>query len=123
MTNAIRADNNNGGLKEIIHSDLEATRKAFHELLDEISSDNLTLPSLNPAWTIGELFYHMSFAPRNLPSDVWMIRHLNWVPKIPAGPFNRLNIYLTRRGGRIATKKILAESYDEAHQRTLKVVA
>jgi hypothetical protein len=108
--------------REQIRSQLEATRSAFNSLLDQLTIEDLNKPSLNPAWTIGELLYHMSFAPRNLPSDVWLIRHLNWVPKIPAGTFNKLNTYLTRRGGRNATKKMLAESYDEAHQRTLKAL-
>ncbi|MGB3702866.1 MAG: hypothetical protein WA997_16505, partial [Anaerolineales bacterium] len=48
-----------------------------------------------------------------------LIRHLKWVPRIPAGPFNRLNAYLTRRGARNMTNHSLAEKYDQAHARTL----
>jgi hypothetical protein len=54
--------------------------------------------------------------------DVRMIRHLKWVPKLPAGPFNRLNIYFTQRGGRSATKESLGETYDKAHTETLKAL-
>ena len=95
---------------EAFRSDLEETRFAFHKLLGEISSEDLFKPSLNPAWTIAEVLYHMSMAPRNLPSDVWMIRHLKWVPKIPPGPFNRLNIILARRGARNGTKESILEA-------------
>jgi hypothetical protein len=61
----------------------------------------------------------MSLAPRNLPSDVRLIRHLKWVPKLPAGPFNSINAYLTRRGARNLDKAALAAKYDEAHSRTI----
>lgn len=108
--------------KEQVRSQLEDTRTAFHDLLNSLTSEDLKKPSRNPAWSIGEVLYHMSFAPRNLPLDVWMIRHLRWVPKIPAGPFNRINTTLTRQGGRSASKAGIASAYDEAHQRTLKAL-
>ena len=85
--------------RDQIRSRLEETRQAFHSLLNKITDEDLNKPSLNPAWTVREVLFHMSFAPQNLPLDVWLIRHFNWVPNIPAGPFNRLNVYLTRRGG------------------------
>lgn len=105
-----------------IRDELESTRQAYHTLLEDVSESDFGKPSLNPEWTIGEMLYHMSLAPRGLPMDVRMIRHLKWVPKLPAGPFNRLNIYLTRRGGRNATKEILGETYDKAHAETLKAL-
>ncbi len=105
-----------------IRIELESTRQAYHKLLDEIPPEDLDKPSLNPAWTIAEMLYHMSLAPRNLPADVRLIRHLKWVPKLPAGPFNRLNVYFTKRGARNATKESLAAAYDEAHSRTLKAL-
>jgi hypothetical protein len=86
-------DPNREDIREQIRNELESTRGAFNTLLDEISVEELTKPSLNPAWNIAEMLYHLSFAPRNLPSDVRLIRHLKWVPKFPAEPFNRMNIY------------------------------
>ena len=106
-------------IRQQLCRELETTRQLFHRLLDEIAEGDLDQPSLNPAWTIREVLYHMSLAPRNLPADVRLIRHLKWVPRIPAGPFNRLNAYLTRRGARNMTKNSLAEKYDQAHARTL----
>lgn len=118
-------DTKNPGREDIceqIRIELEFTRGAFHGLLDEISVEDLTKPSLNPAWNIKEMLYHLSLAPRNLPSDVRLIRHLKWVPKFPAGPFNRLNVYITRRGARNATKDSLAIAYDQAHARTIQAL-
>lgn len=109
-------------LREQIRTEIESTRQDFHKLLDGIAPEDLAKPSSNPAWTIGEMLYHMSLAPRNLPLDVTLIRHFKWVPKFPVGPFNRLNVYITRRGARNATKRSLAETYDEAHSRTLKAL-
>jgi hypothetical protein len=114
-----KEEHNREDVREQIRIELESTRGAFHQLLDEISEDDLTKPSLNPAWNIAEMLYHMSLAPRNLPSDVCLIRHLKWVPKFPAGSFNRLNVYFTRRGARNATKVSLTEAYDQAHARTI----
>jgi hypothetical protein len=108
--------------REQVRDQIEETRRNFHSLLEKLTNDQLDKPSLNPAWTIREVLYHMSFAPRNLPLDVWMIKHLNWVPKVPAGPFNRLNTYLTRRGGRDLGKLEIAKAYDEGHQRTIKAL-
>ena len=118
----VTKDSSREDIGEQIRIELESTRGAFHGLLDEISAEDLTKPSLNPAWNITEMLYHLSLAPRNLPSDVRLIRHLKWVPKFPAGPFNRLNVYFTRRGARNATKKSLAEAYDQAHVRTIQAL-
>lgn len=109
-------------LREKIQRELEQTRQEFHQLLSEISEEDLDRPSLNPAWTIREVLYHMSLAPRNLPSDVRLIRRLKWVPKFPAGPFNRLNDYMTRRGARGLDKVVLGKTYDQAHSSTLQVL-
>jgi hypothetical protein len=107
-------------LNQQIRSEMEETRRDFHNLLADISEDDYDRPSLNPEWTIGELLYHISLAPRGLPMDVRLIRRLRWVPKLPAGPFNWLNIYFTRRGAKNATKESLADAYDRAHAGALK---
>ncbi len=109
-------------LREQIRLELESTRVTFHELLNEISTEGLTKPSLNPAWNISEMLFHMSLAVRNLPSDVRLIRNLKWFSKLPAKPFNRLNIYLARRGARNATKETFAKAYDQAHARTIQTL-
>ncbi|MBK5108812.1 MAG: DinB family protein [Anaerolineales bacterium] len=106
-------------IKGRLRVEIESTCQDFHQLLEDVPGELLDKPSHNPEWTIRETLYHMSLAPRNLPSDVRMIRHLKWVPKLPAGPFNRLNRYLTRRGARNLDKAALAARYDEAHARTI----
>jgi hypothetical protein len=108
--------------RESIRDELESTRRAFHRLLDLLSDQDLQVQSLNPAWTVREVLYHMSLAPRNVPNDLVLIRRLNRIPKIPPGPFNWLNMRLTKYGARHATKKYLAEQYDRAHVKTLRAL-
>jgi hypothetical protein len=109
-------------IHEQIRSELESTRGSFNVLLDEISVEDLIKPSFNPARNIAEMLYHLSVAPRDLPSDVRLIRHLKWVPKFPAGPFNLVNIYFTQRGARNTTKESLVEANDQAHALTLQAL-
>lgn len=105
--------------RESIRAELESTRRASHRLLDQLSDHDLGLQSLNPVWTVAEVLYHMSLAPGNPPNDLALIRRLKRITKIPAGPFNWLNERLTKIGARDATKEILAEGYDRAHEKTL----
>lgn len=117
--NKILNSNHESAIKNQLRTEIETTCIDFHQLLAEVPEKMLDIPSLNPDWTIRETLYHMSLAPRNLPSDVRMIRYIKRVPKIPAGPFNRLNSFLTRRGARNLDKPALAAKYDEAHARTM----
>jgi hypothetical protein len=106
-------------IREQLRAEIEGTCGDFHLLLSVTPDEMLDLPSANPGWTIREVLYHMSLAPRNLPADVSMIKHLRWVPKLPPGPFDRLNAYLTRRGARGLDKPALAEKYDQANAKAL----
>lgn len=109
-------------IREQLRAEIEATCGDFHQLLSAIPDEMLDLPSANPEWTIREVLYHMSLAPRNLPADVSMIKKLRWVPKLPPGPFDRLNAYLTRRGARGLDKISLAEKYDQATEKALQAL-
>jgi len=57
-------------MREGIRQEIEASRTAFHELLNSIPDETFSLFSNNPAWTIGEVLYHLSLAPRFLSQDV-----------------------------------------------------
>lgn len=102
-------------LKEVIRTELEATRGSYHELLDSLSERDWQGLSGNRAWTIGQVMYHMTFAPRMLPADVRMIRKGGRAPKVPAVLFNWLNIIITRWGARRYTRQTMGEAYDAAH--------
>lgn len=109
-------------MREEIRTELEATRVAFHKLLDSLSDEDWHKRSGNPAWTIGEVLFHMTLAPRLLPNDVRLIRGGRSAPKLPAFLFHRLNIIVTRVGARKLTRQVVGEKYDAAHEGVLEVL-
>jgi hypothetical protein len=114
-------------IRENLRLEIEDTQEAFHQLLESIPDKAFGLPSDNPAWTIGEVLYHMSIAPRMLGTDVKMILNQNWfyrlIPAIiPKRLFDWLNKILTKFGARNLTRKFLASEYDKAHLATLKAL-
>lgn len=98
-----------------IRAELEATRAAFHQLIASLTDADWHRPSGNPTWTIGEVAYHITLAPRMLPADVRLIRKGWRVPHPPAFLFNRLNVLVTRLGARRLTRQAVKEAYDDAH--------
>lgn len=111
-----------------LRREIEDTRHAFHTLLDSIADEDFSKPSDNPAWTVGEVLYHMSIAPRMMVLDVQMISGKRWVyrliPKIlPKSVFDWLNVRFTRFGARRMSRAFLANAYDQATASILRVLA
>ncbi len=111
--------------KELLRLEIEDTQVNFHDLLDRIPETAYSLPSQNSAWTVGEVLYHMSLAPRFLISDVRMFTSQQWIYKLlpvlmPGRLFNWLNKVLTRYGAGRLDRQFLADEYDRAHKSTLK---
>lgn len=110
------------GLGQEIRAELEATREAYHTLLSALTDEDWPRPSGNEAWTVGQLMYHMTIAPRMLPTDVRIIRRGGRAPRVPAFLFNGLNVLMTRWGARKWTRLTVGQAYDEAHAATLAVL-
>ncbi|MGD9404610.1 MAG: DinB family protein [Anaerolineae bacterium] len=111
-----------GSLREEIREELEATRMAYHALLESLPEKDWKKPSGNPAWTVGQLMVHMTFAPRMLPADVGMIRSGGWMPKLPAFLFNWANVLMTRWAARNQSAESVGALYDVAHDRVLALL-
>jgi uncharacterized damage-inducible protein DinB len=108
--------------REELHDEIEATRARFHALLGRVPDDALTAPSDNPAWTIGEVLFHMSVAPRLMVADVGAIRAhpaiVGVVARIiPQAAFDLWNRVYTREAGRRKDRTALARAYDTATDR------
>jgi hypothetical protein len=113
--------------REELRREIEETQVAFQQLLDSIPEAAFGLPSDNPAWTVGEVLYHMSVAPRFVGLDVKMIVRQNWVYRgvavvVPRALFDWLNKKLTRFGARKLSREFLALEYDKAHQSALRAL-
>lgn len=109
-------------LREEIRQELDSTRQAYHALLDSLSEEDWKRPSGNPAWTVGQLMVHMTFAPRMLPADVGLIRRGGWMPRLPAFLFNWANVLMTRWVARNQSAQSVGAVYDAAHDRALALL-
>ena len=112
-------------LKDELRIELIQTCNAYHAFLDEIPDKAFSKPSDNPAWTIGEVLFHMSLAPRFMTTDLRMIISRPWLGRIfvllvPRSLFDRLNDFYTRYGARNLSRSFLVEQYDKAHRRALR---
>jgi hypothetical protein len=110
--------------RESLEAEIEETRIRFHRLLASIPDSAFAKPSGNSAWTIGEVLYHMSLAPRFLVEDVRMISGQRWLYRLipllfPKSLFDWLNAKWTRFGARNLNRQFLLDEYDKAHHKTL----
>ena len=116
-----------------IRDELEETRRQFHTLLGSLSAADWDAPSRNPAWTNGQLVFHMLFAFMLIPSLFWLVRFwsrlpdrysrafarvldfstpfFNWVNAL--GPRGQAVVFGQRRAGSI---------YDRLHRSILRKV-
>jgi hypothetical protein len=118
----------NVSVRQQLNQEMEDTRLAFHRLLDQVPPEAYRLASDNPAWTIGEVLYHMSLAPRLIGTDVRMIsgqgRLSQLIPRlVPRSLFDWLNVWVTRFGARNISREHLARSYDQAHAAASRALA
>ncbi|MFH2103830.1 MAG: DinB family protein [Chloroflexota bacterium] len=110
-----------------LRQEIESVRLDYHRLLDEIPESAYLLPSANPAWTVGQVLFHMSLAARLLPGDVGIIKsRVGWLQSIPRlvprQIFHWLNERHARIGGRRASRESLKKTYDQAHRGALQAL-
>jgi hypothetical protein len=100
--------------REAIRAELVATRDAYHELLNSLSPEDWKKKSGNPAWSVGQLMWHIAwgdgFAPRGV-DDCKRGRGLN----PPQFITDTVNMLITRLGAGRATPQSVAEKYDATH--------
>jgi hypothetical protein len=113
--------------RERLRQEIEDTQNAFHALLEAIPDESFSLPSDNPAWTVGQVLYHMSIAPRMMVLDVQMIGGQRWIYRlipiiVPKKVFDWLNARLTRYGARRLSRQFLSDEYDRANDAILQIL-
>ncbi|MEE8385293.1 MAG: DinB family protein, partial [Dehalococcoidia bacterium] len=100
-----------GDRREAIRAELKTTRAAYHELLNSLSPEDWKRKSGNPAWSVGQLMWHIAWGDNFAPQAVASCkrgRGLN-PPQFIGNTVNRL---ITRWGARRATPQSVAEKYD-----------
>ncbi len=108
-------------IKEGLRHELEETRLAYHALLEKLDDNDLALPSMNPAWNIGQVFYHITTAHQFLPQDVRIFRGGRMITP-PDWLFNFINVWFTRLLGLRHDRRSLAALYDRRHQAVMKTL-
>ncbi len=121
------------GNKDALRSELEASRLAFHALLDSLSEAELKKQSLNPRWTNEEVLFHIALGFFVLPTLLPLARFFGRFPKSFSQPlarlldrcttpFNWINALSTRLGGSVWTPTSLGNTFDWVHARLVKTL-
>lgn len=100
--------------REAVRAELEATRTAFHDLLKSLSPEDWKKKSGNPAWSVGQLMWHIPWATGYVPRVVNACRQGKGFNP-PAWLMDPVNVLITRVGSRGATSKSVAAKYDAVH--------
>lgn len=100
--------------REALRTELEATRAGFHRLLDSLSAEDWGQKSANPAWSVGQLMWHLGFGMEFFPRAIEYCRKGKG-PNPPEFLIGIGNVFLTRFGSRGATPQSAREKYNAAH--------
>jgi hypothetical protein len=109
--------------KQLLEQEIKETREKFLTLLDSIPESDYNLPTDNPAWSVGDMLYHITLGPRALVLEIWMIVHARGLFQFtmrhfPSNLFNRVNARLSRQSNKISRAKLI-ELYEAAHTNIL----
>ncbi len=100
--------------RAVLRAGLEATRTAFHRLLDSASGDGWHSKSATCAWTMGELLWHLTWALEQLPQEVEMARRGKGMFNIPKWIANPGSYWIIRWEARNHDPASLQRRYDAA---------
>ena len=104
--------------RQAIRDEIKATRTAFHELLDSLSDEDWKKKSANPAWSVGQLMWHLGRGMEFFPQGIEHCRKGRG-PNPPSFLIGPGNVLLTRFGSRGATPASAREKYDRGHEALL----
>lgn len=103
-----------------IEKQLEETHSRFIKLANSIPEENYPLPTDNPAWTVGDILFHITLGPRALALEVWMTIHFNGLYNFlmrhfPSSLFNSVNAWFGRGQSKRISRQGLLKAYGKAH--------
>jgi uncharacterized protein (TIGR03083 family) len=110
-----------GPMHQALRAELEATRQAFQAVLALLTPADWSRPSTNPAWTIGEVLWHITGYLFMIPEQLTWLRDrpLPAFTDASADELNRENVLHTRAGAQAQTLSSIAQAYEEGHAATL----
>ena len=107
--------------REAIRAELKTTRDAYHELLNSLSPDDWKKKSGNPAWSVGQLMWHIAWGDNFAPQAVASCKRGRGLNP-PQFIGNTVNMLITRLGAGRATPQSVADKYDATHTAILAVL-
>ncbi|HZP58036.1 MAG TPA: DinB family protein [Dehalococcoidia bacterium] len=110
--------------KAAIRAGLERTRAAYRELVAAIDDDRWRTPSGNPAFTCGELAWHLASGVAFSAGIIEAARRGKQasVPRFLMPLGYRINEMRIRRGARNATRESVLADYDRHCARLLRLL-
>ena len=107
--------------KESIRAEIESTRADFHTLLDSLSADDWKRKSANPAWTVGQLMYHLAWGGTFVLSELKSAkRGKGFNP--PQFLINPVNVAITRFGAMRSSRASIERKYDDGMEQLLRAL-
>jgi len=105
-----------------IRAEMNASRQAFHALLNAVPPEDWRRKSLATAFTVAELFEHIVHGLELIPEEVEAIRKGKNYLNFPSWFTGKISLLMTRRAARNATPQSIAERYDAAHAEALRLL-
>ncbi len=104
-----------------LSTELDATRQAFYALVAALTPADWTRPSANPAWTIGEVLWHITGYLFLIPQQLIWLQSGSFpdLTQRSADQLNRGNVLQTRAGAQRQTFRSIVQAYEEGHAATL----
>lgn len=105
--------------KADLEKELDETHRRFFALVESIPEADYPLPTENPAWTVGDILYHITLGPRALALEIWVTIHAGGLYNLlmrhfPSRFFNSVNAWFGNRRRRISRQSLL-KAYGRAH--------
>lgn len=97
-----------------LRAELEATRAAFHRLLDSARGERWRCKSPASAWTVGEVLVHLTWALEYLPKEVEMARQGKGMFNMPKWFADPASYWIIRRQTHRMDPESLRRRYDAA---------
>ncbi len=109
-------------LPDALRSELETTRAAFHALLDSVARARWNQKGPTSAWTVGEIFVHLTWALENLPEEVTRARRGQGMFNLPKRLADPLSYWYIRWISRSATPDSIGRRYDAAMDASIRLI-
>jgi hypothetical protein len=109
--------------REVVHQELEDTRKAFHHLIAAATESDLRRRSRGTRWTNKQLLFHMLLGYLNLRALTALVRLFGRLPdgvsrtyarllNSATTPFDTINYFGSRLGGTTLTTRRMEIMFD-----------